>query len=150
MARGSKTNKTMRAIVSGKEDLSSWTNEELERGMKRDRNGRFRRPSEMIARQVHDALVRRKMRKAYNLLRESTYDAVRTLREIVDDRDADAGVRVKAAELILDRTLGKAPQTVEITADLPFQRMIAAAIVGTEEQASEASEVIDAEIVEDD
>jgi hypothetical protein len=88
-----------------------------------------------------------------------TYDAVRTLREIVVDSEADAAVRIKAAELILDRTLGKAPQHVAIdvtTGDMPaFHRMVAAALVGTEDQVAQAAqaahgEIIDAELVEDE
>lgn len=84
-------------------------------------------------------------------MRESTYDAVHTLREIVNDEDADAQYRLRAAELILDRTLGKAPEHVSLGIEMdqsPFARAFTAALmVGTEEQ---ANEVIDAEIVEED
>ncbi len=144
-----------KAIIDGTEDLSTWTQEELERGIRRGQDGRFRKPPRLVAKAVHDELVRRRMSRAYDLLRKSTYDAVRLLREVVNDDEADLVVRVKAAELILDRVLGKAPQTValDVTANsAPWQRMAATAIVsivGNQDQIG-ASEVVEGEVVPED
>jgi hypothetical protein len=99
-------------------------------------------------------LVKRKMAKAYDLLRESTYDAVKVLVEVAKDENADTAVRVKAAELILDRTLGKAPQHVSLDfqGDVPWKQLMAQAVVGSVEQAKallEEGDVVDGEVVED-
>src|SRR5829696_10029117 len=44
-----------------------------------------------------------------------TPDAIRTLGEIMQDPSVTPGVRVTAAEKILDRALGKPAQTVDVT-----------------------------------
>jgi hypothetical protein len=142
------------AILTGKEDLSQWSDEELERGQRRGKDGKFRKPPTIIAKAVHDELVKRRMSKAYDLLRESTYDAVKVLVEVAKDENADTATRVKAAELILDRTLGKAPQHVSLDfqGDVPWKQLMAQAVVGSVEQARallEEGDVVDGEVVED-
>jgi hypothetical protein len=54
------------------------------------------------------------MQAAYDLLKTSTYDAVAVLVSIAKDKKAKGSDRVHAAELILDRTLGKAPQNITV------------------------------------
>lgn len=119
-------------IMNGQEDLSTWSEEELERGSRRGSDGKFRRPPTVVAKAVHDELVRRRMSAAYDLLRTNTYDAVEVLISIAKDTDADAAIRVKAAELILDRTLGKAPQTISLDVRSdgdPWQQLVQAAVL---------------------
>jgi hypothetical protein len=149
-----KVSKTTVAIVNGTEDLSEWTEEELQRGARRGSDGRFRKPPVLIAKAVHDELVRRRLAKAYDLIRESTADAVRLLRSIVNDPEAADGDRIKAAELILDRAMGKPRESVSLDVGIqaPWQRVIVDAIVGTEAQARElsAGEVVEGEVVEED
>lgn len=138
------------AILAGKDDLTTWTDEELERGQRRMKNGRFptRRPV-VIAKAVHDELVTRKMQAAYDLLKTSTYDAVAVLVSIAKDKKANKMVRVRAAELILDRTLGKATQTVNLQGDPAWQKVFVEAIVGSEAQAvAEDEDIVEGEIVE--
>jgi hypothetical protein len=105
--------------------------EELTRGVRKGKDGRFRNAPKVVPKAVHNELVTRRMSKAYDLLRESTYDAVRVLVEVAKDENADTAVRVKAAELILDRTLGKAPQHVTLDVNAPWQKLMAQAIVGS-------------------
>lgn len=138
--------RTTTAILTGREDLSEWSDEELERGQRRGKDGKFRKPPTVIAKAVHDELVKRRMSRAYDLLRASTYDAVQVLVEVAKDENADTGVRVKAAELILDRTLGKAPQHVTLDVNAPWQKLMAQAIVSSVE---EEEDVVDGEVVED-
>jgi hypothetical protein len=141
LARVSKTNV---AIINGDEDLSTWDDEELERGIRRGPDGRFRRPPILVARAVHDELVKRRMSKAYDLLRESTYEAVVVLREVALDKEADAKVRVEAASTILDRVLGKAPQAValEVSGDPAWAKLMASAIISANDM-DRAQDIID-------
>ncbi len=64
-------------VMEGLDDLSEWSDEELEWGQRRDKRGRWptNRPK-VIARAIHDELVKRKMRHAYDLLRENVHAAV--------------------------------------------------------------------------
>ena len=65
------------AILNGDEDLSAWDDEELLRGQRKDRGGYFRgRPPKVVPQEVHAERVRRTMSKAFDLLKESSYDAV--------------------------------------------------------------------------
>jgi hypothetical protein len=142
---------TSAGILAGEVDLSEWSDEELARGQRRDKHGRWSgRPPKVIPSEVHAEIVRRKMSEAYTLLRENTYKAVEVLVEVATDKKASPAVRVQAAEQILDRTLGKAVEHMKLDVDVmaPWQRLIANSIVGmrggrllgivgTEEQARE-------------
>lgn len=109
--------KTNRAILNGTDDLSLWSEEELIRGQRRDKNGRWAgRPPKVVPRQVHDELVRRRMSEAYDLLRDNVVAATKVLVQIATDKKADATVRLKAATTILDRVLGKAPERIDVHA----------------------------------
>jgi hypothetical protein len=142
-----------RAVIDGTEDLSTWSDEELERGIRRGRDGKFRKPPRLVAKAVHDELVRRKMTKAYSLLRESTHKAVEVLIEVATDRKADPAVRVKAAEAILDRSLGKPTESMRLSIDgsEPWQRLIANAIVPNLEDARALMDAntVEGEVVEE-
>jgi hypothetical protein len=48
------------------------------------------------------------------LARQHTEDAIRTLVEILQDTKASAGARISAANAILDRGYGKAPQSIDV------------------------------------
>lgn len=83
--------------------------------------GREGRPPKLVPKAIHDELVRRKMSKAHDILRDSIVRAAEVLREILDDKNADAAVRLKAAGMLLDRGLGKATERVEISLDSPIE-----------------------------
>jgi len=116
------------AILNGDEDLSAWDDEELLRGQRKDRSGSFRgRPPKVVPQEVHAERVRRTMSKAFDLLKESTYDAVRLLQSVVNDESASTAHRLQAAQLILDRVLPKS-QSVQLSlgasADPPWLNAI--------------------------
>jgi hypothetical protein len=125
---------TTLAILSGTEDLSLWSEEELIRGQRRGRNGKWtgRKPL-VVPKAIHDELVKRKLTKAYDLLNESIYDAVAVLVDIAQDKDADPAVRLKAAGEILNRTMGKAPERVQIQGDAKWQIAITQGVVSIPE-----------------
>lgn len=56
------------------------------------------------------------------LAREYTDDAMETLIAIMEDPDAPKSSRVSAAQTVLDRGWGKAPQTVNVSTN-PFEDM---------------------------
>lgn len=106
------------AILAGAEDLSLWTEEELLRGTRKDKNGKWSgRPPKIVPKAVHQELVQRRMLDAHSLLGENLVKAVQVLVDIASDKRADAAVRVKAASLIMDRVLGKVPDKVMLTED---------------------------------
>lgn len=128
-----KVGKTNSAILSGDLDVSTWTDEELMRGQKRDKNGRWSgAPPKLVPKAIHDELVRRKMSQAHDLMRDNVVKATEVLVEIAQDKDVDPAVRLRAVAMIHDRVLGKAPDKVQMEAAItmqPWERAVAGAIV---------------------
>jgi hypothetical protein len=119
------------AILNGDEDLSLWSEEELIRGQRRAKNGKWQgRKPKVVPVAVHNELVRRRLSQAGELLRESLVDAVTLLREVVQDEEAQYSDRIKAATLIMDRVMGKAAEHVTLTLqeEPPWAKVIRAAI----------------------
>jgi hypothetical protein len=110
-------------ILTGQENLDDWDDEELKHGQRKDKNGRFQGSSPVIVpKQLHNELVRRTLSKIEELMRESAYEAAQALVEIMqgayteDKDDPKAKDRIKAAEIILNRVLGKEPIRLEVQA----------------------------------
>lgn len=103
------------AILSGENDLSTWTDDELRRGQQRDKNGRWpARKPKVVPKVLHDELVRRQYDEASQILRSSLVDAVTLFHTIVMDPEAESAVRLKAAQVIVERVMGKAQQNVKL------------------------------------
>jgi hypothetical protein len=125
------------AILAGDVDLAAWDDEELMRGQRRNKNGKFSgRPPKIVPKAVHDELVRRKMSKAHDLLRDNIVAATEVLVDVAKDTDVDPSVRLKAAGMILDRVLGKAPENVNIRAQLepPWLEALRGGIVSLDDE----------------
>lgn len=110
-------------ILTGQEDLSTWEDEELKRGQRRDKNGRFQgKPPLVVPKALHDELIRRTMSRSHMILVEAVEDAATAVVEIMNgfytegEDDPKAKDRLKAAEMIMNRVLGKEPIKVEIAA----------------------------------
>jgi hypothetical protein len=125
--------KTSTKVLTGEDDLSEWDDEELRRGRRRAASGNFRGADpKVVPKALHDELVRRTMDKAAKLLHDSLEAAVQVLCELVLDPDIEAKDRLRAVQMIMDRTMGKAPDKVEVTADMkPWEIALRGGIVNT-------------------
>lgn len=123
--------KTNAAILNGDEDVSLWTDEELLRGQRKGKNGRWTgRKPKVVPTAVHHELTRRRMGQAYELMREDLVAAVQVLGSIVKDTEASNRDRLRAAELIMDRVLGKATERVEVKlAPEPWEQLLVGSVV---------------------
>lgn len=121
---------TNAALLRGEEDLNLWSEEELIRGQRKSKRGRWEgKPPTVVPRAIHDELVRRRLGQAGELLRESLVDAVVLLRTVVTDDDAAYSDRIKAAQLIMDRVMGRAPETVKLEVEPAWAQAIRGALV---------------------
>ncbi len=97
----------------------------------------------------HNEEVARTLRKAEDICRRNTLDAVKLIGKVVRDERASNSDRLKAAGMILDRVWGKSPEHVKV--DLQQPPWVAAlrdmTMVGTDEQAK-GFDIVDAEVVE--
>ncbi len=140
-------------ISEGLVDLRDWDDEELHRGQRRNRNGNFHgRPPSFVPQQLHNERYRRTLASAQALFVENTVNAVQVLIEIATDLGAPYSDRLKAAAMIVERTMGKPQQSVDVTVHEP--KFIAAlegalvSLVNTTDDDGD-DDTIDAEVIFD-
>jgi len=148
--------RTTTAVLNGEEDLSQWSDAELERGQRKNARGTFtgRKPI-VVPLALHAELSRRRLRKGQQLLIANVERAVQILIDVADDPDTPPDVKVKATALIIERVYGRAAERVDlnVTGDVrvaPWQRAIATSIVASSDEVPGDDEIIDAELIEDD
>ena len=97
---------------------------------RRAKNGRWTgRPPKVVPLRLHEELTRRRLSEAYDLLREDLVAAVQVLGQVVRDEAAPPKDRIKAAELIMDRVMGKAPIKVDVQPVTRFEEFGEAVVV---------------------
>lgn len=104
-------------ILTGQDDLSVWDDEELLRGQRKDKNGRFQgKAPTVVPVAIHREITRRQMEQAAILMRDNLTEAVQCLIDIIQGADSEDKDRIKAADMILNRVMGTAPVRVEVEA----------------------------------
>lgn len=142
--------------VIGVEDLDD---EELMRGMCRRPNGSFpERAGGVIPRHIYDKMVSRLFDRAQEMFRQNLFTAVDCLGEIVKGSAYEPADRLRAADMIINRVLGKAAEKVDVTVGTkPYEQIIAGFARTTRAETEAAAEitsgtteaeVVDAEVVE--
>lgn len=133
----------------------------------RTESGKLYKPRK-IPRQLADQFTRAIFDRATDELKTNVVEAAKTLAAIMTDKTLDPAIRLKAAEAILDRNLGKAPQIVAFTGTKPWEEVFESILGGSRETSRKARhvtpesedtkaiealnqeiEIVDAEIVED-
>lgn len=158
------------AILTGAEDLSLWTDEDLIKGWRGGKSGRGR-PPHMIPREVYDELSRRIVsRTQHQFMAELEIVARKLIRVIDGIKESKVKVdghfiwvvkpeditplQMKAMDMLLDRVLGKPKERVDIKMEVtPGDELLASAIVPNWKAAKELEEgllIEDAEIVEEE
>jgi hypothetical protein len=134
---------TAAGVVFDGESLDSWDDEELMRGRRRNKRGGFSgRPPRVVPAALLQELNRRRFSRAYELMAHSLVDAALMLRSIIVDEAVDASDRIRAAEVLMDRILGKPKESVALDVragggerPLYLQAVEQALVVGTDRQA---------------
>lgn len=139
-------------MLAGELDLTQWDDEELFRGRQRDKNGNFSgRPPSLVPRAAYEEFVRRQLERAEQLFVSNIAEAVEELVKIAKDPDVDESVRLKAIQMISDRTLGAVKQRVDIGAagdSEPWKAIVEAVTVNRD--LPDEDDVIDAEVVDEE
>lgn len=103
------------AVLQGQDDVTTWSDEELLYGRRKDKSGSFRgRQPSVVPRAVHQEIARRMVRIVW----ESGIPAARTIQrqaagELIAS-PAEESIMRQSAVYVLDRLLGKAPERVEL------------------------------------
>lgn len=100
-------------LLDGDISVHDLDDEEIRRGRCRDRQGGFSgRPPTAIPREVSDALRVEFQTRVREVFEQSVHAAQAALLEITNNRRAAAPARVRAAEVLLERSLGKVPDKI--------------------------------------
>lgn len=119
-------------IADGKLDLDDWDEEELIRGYRRGRNGRFPEPPKFIPREVAQEAFRRLTRIGERKLRQSYVKAIEALVALALDEDTPAKVKLEAIKEIQNRTVGKTPDVL-VSTEAPWQDMLVDSVIPIDE-----------------
>lgn len=128
----------IRAEVEKIKPIEEWDWEELERGYPRGLKGRFGKRPVWADLLVTDDEVQRRLRKLTAAkLRGGSRDAIGVVMNLMMDDSVDldgkpstpAAVRLKAAELIIEHTIGKPTQHVDVDAGDNLSNLLASCMV---------------------
>lgn len=121
------------AVLSGEDDLSTWSDEELAYGRRRDRNGHWTgTPPKVVPVHCVREMNRRKLFETEGIIRNACTHAASYLDSVVRGKETPVMGRLRAAETILDRFLGKPKESVSVNMsitsqveELPWSRLYA-------------------------
>lgn len=109
------------AFVKGELTIEDLDEEELMRGQIRGKDGSFRgRPPRLVPREFAQGLAAAQHNHMARRIAGLVDKAFKTLEEVMDKQHPQPGdaARVKAAQLLIERYLGRVPETVNIKAEV--------------------------------
>jgi len=110
-------------IAEGKLTLDDWDEQELIRGYRRGRNGRFGDPPKYIPREVQQEAFRRLVRVGERKMRQQYLNIIDELINLATDRTVSDKTRLEAIKEVQNRVVGKTPEMV-VTTEAPWQDML--------------------------
>lgn len=117
-----------RAVAEGILDLADWDTEELIRGYRRNRNGKFGAPPKYIPREVQEAAFRALVRRGDRRLKAAYYKAIEELVEIAHNGGSEK-VKLDAIKELMNRVVGKVPDKMLVARDEPWEDVLAESLV---------------------
>lgn len=132
--------------LAGQIGVDDLDDEELACGGFKDKRGHIYKPK-TLPRELISAFNKAIFERAQQELRANTVHAATTVAEIMRNPKIEPDIRLKAASLLLDRNLGKAPQIVALTSDRGFDEVFSDLFTGTREDSRNRREptVVDGE-----
>jgi hypothetical protein len=109
---------------AGELPLTEWTDEELQRCRPANLDGGYAGALPRLTSKEYAAIKREMLVRGQRMLDSYYHDAVKVLHEIATDPIAPEPARVKAANLIIERTAGKVVERVEIKSSDPWQDIL--------------------------
>jgi hypothetical protein len=152
----------MKTLASARKPIEEWDTEELARGRPRDKDGHFRGPSpKWITTFIMAEAKRRLQADALSTLGSYVLDAVKVIHDLMmstarDDNGkpiVDAKTRLAAAMFIIEHTVGKPRQAIDVSADGDgYKAFLAGALkmVDTEGRLVDAHPVIEGDVVDEE
>jgi hypothetical protein len=128
-------------LVVGKITVKDLDDEELVRLRFRDRHGGFSgRPPALIPTAVAEAMRKELLKRGQHRLEGSLIAALDRMHSILDDEDAEPRDKIAAAKFIIERVLGKAPEKIEVSGDLRYEKVAARVVRGRRKAEEDGSQ----------
>lgn len=109
-------------------NLDEWDNEELIRGYRRNRNGKFGVPPKYIPREIQQEAFRRLIARGERTLKGAYVKSIEELVDLAQNADSEK-VKLDAIKTVLERVAGKVPDKVLVAREEPWEGILADAIV---------------------
>lgn len=112
-------------LLAGEIKIEELDDEELARGQLRNAAGNFSgRPPAMIPTELVQAMRREWLSRAENKLREALMSkGIGTLVELAGSDRIDPAVRLRAANALIERVMGKVPDKIQLAAEDPVEAL---------------------------
>lgn len=117
-----------RLIAESILNLDDWDNEELIRGYRRQRNGRFGEAPKYISREIQQEAFRRLIGRGERKMKQAYIEAVGQLVKLAQEAQSEK-VRLDAIRTLMERVVGKVPDVVHVSREQPWEAMLADSIV---------------------
>ena len=114
----------VQALLDGTLSVEELDDEELARGYPRAEDGSFRGRPSVIPTIVHQRIQRELFSRAAERLRENLLDATETMTSIARDTEQDAATRMKAAQWVIERLMGKTPDVAVTMDEKRYERLL--------------------------
>lgn len=113
-------------LLDGTLLVGELTDEEIERGRVHGKGKMFHGEAPRMPSHLISAFHQEQIKRAKAILTKDLQKAAAALGKIINDPEAKDGDIIKAASLLLDRGLGKTPETVNIKAVDPWADLLGA------------------------
>lgn len=112
-------------LIAGTLTVEDLDDEELAQGRLRAKDGTFSgRPPSVVPAELVQAMRREWLSRAEAKLREALHSkGIGVLVELAGNDQIDPAVRLRAAEKIIERTMGKVPDRVHLAAEDPVETL---------------------------
>jgi hypothetical protein len=109
-------------------DLDDWDNEELIRGYRRNRSGKFGAAPTYVSREIQQEAFRRLIGRGERKMKTAYIEAVEALVKLAHNAESEK-VKLDAIKTLMERVVGKVPDIVRVSQEAPWEAMLADAIV---------------------
>lgn len=156
MAVADPSNARLDLLLSGDLGVECLDDEEISYGVTKCDDGKFSelaaRDAAKLPKRIKDAIHKELLRRANNVLSGSLLSAINSIAEIATSELGDDKDRLRAAQYLLERNLGKTPDIVQVTQEKPWQVVLNSVEAGSREEARARrnGDVVDAEVVNND
>ena len=151
--RATKVQVTHRAaqFMRGEITVRDLDDEELKRGRFRDSDGKFRgRSASLIPAEFHEEVMRRMLERGTEKIQHDFLSAIETVVDVMKNSTDDV-VRLRAANVVIERYAGKTADKVDLTVAVkPWEQTLKGIMKAPPPELLQLGMVVDAEIVEDE